>query len=222
MPPEDKKIIMGKEHQKKDDNVFKFFKEAIEDVGSVFAIDKDNRNYTSERVQLICVFTFIDVVASYWYEYLGKNGTQKERFINWVKQYCLTEKNDQYTGTDFVNLTDENMYAFRSSMVHFFGIAGLEGNYKISIATNRIDDNLIKKWQNGFREHGHLVIIIKPKKLYNLILEGAVLMLNEWKEIINDAQSDGDKKWRHIFGIDRIYQKIQNEGAAKVMLPENK
>ena len=45
-------------------------------------------------------------------------------------------------------------------------------------------------------------------------------MLNEWKKIIAESQSDEVKKWQHIEGIDRIYQKIQLEGAAKVAISE--
>ena len=212
---------LGLEHQKKDDVVFKFFfKEAMEDIGSVFAIDEKKRNYTSERVQLICVFTFVDVVASYWYEYLGKTGTQQDRFLEWVKRYCLIKENSEYTGTDFEHLTAENFYAFRSSMVHFFGIAGLDGDYKLSIATNSVPDELVEQWRKVFRDRGSPVLIIKPKKLYDLVLNGAEAMLNEWKIIINESQNDEVKKWQHIEGIDRIYQKVQLEGAAKVAIPE--
>lgn len=211
---------LGQFHQKKDDAVFKFFREAMEDIGSVFAMDEQKHNYTSERVQLVCVFTFVDVVASYWYEYLNKTGTQRERFVEWVERYCLAAENQECTGTDFEHLTTRNFYAFRSSMVHFFGIAGLEDDYKLSIATNRIEDELVEKWRQGFRERGAHVLIIKPKKLYNLILEGAMLMLGEWKKIIDEAKNDEDKKWQHIEGIDRIYKKIQLEGAAKVSVPE--
>ncbi len=217
---DERKQQLGREHQKKDNAVFKFFKEATDDISSVFAVDAEKRNYTSERVQLVCVFTFIDVVASYWYEYLGKIGTQRDRFVEWVEQYCLTEKNQEYAGTDFVQLTAANFYAFRSSMVHFFGIAGLEGDYMLSIATNRISDDLIEQWRKGFRERGNHVLIFKPKKLHNLVLEGAVMMLDEWRKIIDESQSDETKKWQHIEGIDRIYQKIQLEGAAKVAIPE--
>ena len=212
---------LGREHQKKDDLVFRFFREVMEDIGSGFAMDEKKRNYTAERTQLICVFTFIDVIASYWYEYLGRNGTQRGRFVEWVQRYCLTDDNSEYTGTDFAHLTAENLYAFRSSMVHFFGIAGLEGDYKLTIATNRISDELIEKWRRGFRERGEHVLIIKPKKLYNLMLEGAVKMLDEWRAIIDEAQNNEARKWEHIEGIDRIYQKIQLEGALKVNIPES-
>lgn len=217
---DEKKQQLGHDHQEKDNLVFKFFKESMEDIGSVFAMDDKECNYTSERVQLICVFTFVDVVASYWYEYLGRDGTQRERFLEWVQQYCLTEGNPEYAGTDFARLTSDNLYAFRCSMVHFFGIAGLKGDYKLTIATNRIADELIEKWKQGFREHGEHVLIVKPKKLHNLMLEGAIRMLDEWREIINEAQNDEVKKWEHIESIDRIYQKIQLEGALKVNLPE--
>ena len=218
----DRRQRLGREHQKKDDAVFKFFREAMEDIGSAFVVDDKKRNYTSERVQLICVFTFIDVVASYWFEYLGRNGTQREHFLTWVQEYCLTERNPKYSKTDFVNLTATNLYAVRCSMVHFLGIAGLGGDYKLTFATNRMSDDFIEKYRKGFRDHGHQVLIVKPKSLHNLILEGTVLMFDDWKKVIDEAQTDEGKKWGHIEGIDRLYQRIQIEGAAKVSIPENK
>jgi len=175
---------LGRDHQKKDDLVFRFFRESMEDIGSVFAMDDKKRNYTSERVQLICVFTFVDVIASYWFEYLGRNGTQRERFLEWVQRHCLTEGNPEYAGTDFAHLTPENLYAFRSSMVHFFGIAGLEGDYKLTIATNRIADDLIEKWKRGFRERGEQVLIVKPKKLHNLILKVRLRCLTSGEQLL--------------------------------------
>ena len=208
---------LGRDHQKKDDAVLKFFlKEATEDIASVFAMDSEHRNFTSERVQLICVFTLVDVIANYWYEYLGKNGTQRDRFLEWVKKYCLVDTNPEYRDTDFVHLSAENLYAVRSSMVHFLGIAGLDGEYKLTFATNRMSDDFIARYQKGFRERGHHVLVVKPKKLHNLILEGTILMFSDWKKVINEAQSDEGKKWQHIEGIDRIYQKVQLEGALKI------
>src|SRR3990167_1224541 len=102
---DEKKQQLGHTHQKKDDDVFKFLKEATEDIASVFAMDLEQRNYTTERVQLICVFTLIDVIANYWYEYLEKNGTQRDRFLEWVKKYCLTNSNPEYSGTDFIHIS---------------------------------------------------------------------------------------------------------------------
>ncbi|TSC76390.1 MAG: hypothetical protein G01um101429_1159 [Parcubacteria group bacterium Gr01-1014_29] len=217
---DEKRQQLGLTHQKKDDSVFKFFKEATEDIASVFAMDLEHRNYTTERVQLICVFTLIDVIANYWYEYLRKNGTQQERFLAWVKKYCLTDSNPEYRGTDFAHLSAENLYAVRSSMVHFLGIAGLGDKYKLTFATNRMSDEFIAKYQKRFQDYGHHVLVVKPKKLHNLILEGTVLMLMEWKKVIDEAQTDEATKWQHIEGIDRIYQKIQLEGAVKVAIPE--
>jgi hypothetical protein len=219
---EDSKLELGHGHQKRDDAVFKFFKETMEDIGSAFLTDPEHRNYTSERVQLICVFTFIDVLASYWYEYLGLNGTQQERFVAWAERYCLAEKNPEYLGTDFGNLTVANFYALRCSMVHFFGIAGLEGDHVLSIATNRVSDDLLEQWRKDFRARGHQVLIFKPKKLYDLVLEGALVMLDEWKQVIDESQSDETIKWQYIEGINRIYQKIQLEGAALVVVPDKK
>ena len=45
-------------------------------------------------------------------------------------------------------------------------------------------------------------------------------MLDEWKEIVNEAQDDENKKMAHVEGIDRIFQKINAEGAFKIKMPE--
>lgn len=215
-----RKQQLARDHQKKDDAVFQFFKVASEEINSVFATDH-GRHYTSERVQLVCVFTLIDVVANYWFEYLGRpDGKPRTRFEEWMTAYCLTEKNPEYVGTDFINLSCGDLYATRSSLVHFFGLAGLSGSHKLVFATNGISDDFIEKYKKGFQERGHLVLIVKPKKLHNLVLEGVLLMMFEWKQTIADAQSDEIKKWQYIEGINRIYQKIQLEGAMKVEIPK--
>lgn len=215
-----KQIDLRKDHQRKDGAVFTFFKEAMEDIGSIFAIDDQKRNYTAERTQMICVFAFIDILASYWYEYLNQQGTPKERYLAWYQRYCINKDNKEYGNTDFKLLTAKDCYALRNSMVHFLGIAEAESDYKFVLATNRIPDEQIRKFTDGFKKRGHTVIIIRPKKFYNLVLEGAILMLDDWRGIINQAQTDTVKKWEHIEGIDRIYNKTRTEGAAKVPLPE--
>lgn len=217
---DEKRQQLGQEHQKKDDAVFKFFREAMEDVGSVFRTDEQQRIYASERAQTVVVFTFADVVANYWYEYLDKTGKPSERFLTWINRYCINEHNSSYCGTDFTKLSAERMYSFRSSMVHFLGISNpKEEKVAIGITSNRISDDEIQKWRAGFQQAGHTAIIFKPKQLYNLILDGAMLMLDDWKNIIDLSQTDEIKKWEHIEGIDRIYRKIRLEGAVLVAVP---
>jgi hypothetical protein len=211
---------LAREHQQKDDAVFQFFKIATEEINSVFAVRADGKNYTSERVQLVCIFTLVDIVANYWYEYLGRtNGTPRSRFEEWVNKYCLNDQNPEYVGTDFVYLTANDIYATRSSLIHFFGMSGLSGRHKLTFATNSISDDFIARYKKKFQERGHSILVVKPKKLHNLVLEGTLLMLFDWKQIIAEAQRDEEKKWQHIEGIDRIYQKIQLEGAMKVEIP---
>lgn len=218
---DDARVKFGQGHQKRDDAVFKFFKQVMEDVGTAFRTDKQNRPYIAERAQVTVAFTFVDVLSSYWYEYAGKTGTQSERFIEWVGRYCLTQNNPLYDHTDFAKLSVERMYSFRNSMVHFFGISNpLEENIAIGIVSPRVLDDEIQRWRKAFEMAGHTAIIFTPKQLYDLVLEGSLLMLDEWKTVIELSQTDEAKKWGHIEGIDRIYKKIQLEGAALVEVPQ--
>ncbi len=215
MTPE--QIMMAQAHAKKDDAVFKFFKEVMDDVSSVFQTNEHGRSYVAERAQTVVAFTFADVVASYWYEYQGSTGTPRERFTSWINQYVFTPSNEEYEGSVFEELSPDLLYALRSSMVHFFGVAGdPKGIINIGITSISVPPDEIERWRAGFEAAGKKAVMFTPKQLYNLLLEGAVLMLDEWKEIIDLSQTDDQHKLAHIQGIDRIYQKIMLEGAAIV------
>lgn len=204
-------------HADKDDKVFRFFREAMEDIGSVFRLDDQKRDMIAQRAQLISVFTFIDVLASYWYEYLGKSGTQQERFLAWCDKYCFVDGNPEYKD-DLSKLTSTRLYPFRCSMVHFLGISSPSEGNTITIAPNDSTITLLDKWRKGLKERGHEVLLIRPKALHNLVLEGAIRMLDEWRKNIDDSHADEAKKMEHVEGIDRIFRKIMVEGAVKVAL----
>lgn len=219
----DQKQKLWDEHVFKDKEVFRFFNDVINDIGSVFRIHESGHDMVAQRVQLTTTFTFIDVVASYWYEYLGKNGTQRERFEEWLKKYCLTEENHEYKNDkELQKFTATRLYSFRSSMVHFFGMSEPSEGYFIAITPNNTPEEEVERWRLGFDAKKHPTIIVKPKRLHDLMTEGGILMLNEMHKNIEDSRFDESKKWAHVEGIDRIFQKVMKEGAVKIVIPEKK
>jgi hypothetical protein len=211
---------LAQEHAKKDTEVFKFFDVMSKDIGSSFRTEPSGKyDVVAQRVQLVAVFTFVDVVASYWYEYLNKTGTQKERFLRWSEAFCFIADNPQFSG-DVTLLNSKSLYTIRSSLVHFFGLG--EG-VPIMIAPNRSTTAQMNAWRATLKTIGRVDIpLLSPKDIYNLFLEGAILMLSGWKTNVADAQTDEGKKWMHIEAIDRIHRKIMKEGAILVPIPEQK
>lgn len=217
------RIGLAKTHQEKDDRVFGFFDAALKDIGTVFKRDQNGRSFASERMQLIAVFSLIDIIASYWFEYQGKNKKKTghgERFAAWINEYGLAPRNHSYSGTDFAKLTTERLYHFRCSMIHFMGMSDGKARPAICIASNEIKKSEVQKMREGFRKRGVQVVIFKPKQLYNLICDGVIEMMDDWKEIILESDKDDTMKWAHMEGIDRIFQRIEFEGAARVDLPK--
>ena len=104
-------------------------------------------------------------------------------------------------------------------MVHFFGLSDIKKNTRFAIASNDISKDEFEKFEKGLKKEGISTYMIQTRKLHNLVTEGGILMMNEWRDIINKSQTDEKEKWRHIKGIDRIYKKIMQEGAIKI--PKN-
>ncbi len=215
MRENDQNIIT--EHNRKEKEVFRFFEDSTRDIGGVFAVTDKDIEVTGTRVQFVIIFTFIDILGSYYYEYQGKTGTQKGRFIEWLNKYCLTKENKNYREI-FNQISAEKLYSFRSSMVHFFGLGpNVRGEGHFMLVPNdeelkKIAYNFIKNQKNK----GVILFPLESKLFYDLVTQGAILMLNEWSEIINKSQTDKIKQNSHIAGIGRIHHKIMHEGAVMV------
>lgn len=212
------------QHKEKDDKIFRFFREVLEDIGTIFVTNDKGKELVSSRVQVIAVFTLADIVASYWFAYHDKTGTPTERFITWVNSYCLIPENKAFPNSTYSDISAERLFKLRNSLVHFFGLAsGKDEVHNFAISPNNENwMEVTKKLQKTLEKKGQKICVIESKKFYNLVLEGAILMLDEWKLVIDEAQDNEEKKVSHIEGIDRIFQKIETEGALKIQKPEEK
>lgn len=212
------KTLMEKNHSEKDKMVFQFFGDTLEDIGTIFHKNQKGLEVVSSRVQLIAIFTLVDVLASYWYEYHNQTGEGKPRarFVSWMNEFCFTDVNKDFPGSEYQKITADRLYDFRSSLVHFFGLSRTDED-TFGIVP---DDEEAKRLMEGFikrqRNKGKTMYMVDSKKLHSLVSEGAILMLNGWSQTINEAQTNEGKKWSHIEGIDRIYKKVMLEGAVRV------
>lgn len=168
---------------------------------------------------MIVAFSVIDVLGSYWYEYLNRTGKTNERAMAWYDTFCASDENPEYK--DLIReVSSERLYKTRNSIVHFFGLGRLEvdGNGKpqeiaISIAANDLTDKQKNQMEAAFAARSHKVLLLRPVDFLNLVREGSILMLSKWKDIIFAAQKDPTKEKEHIEGILRIWTKINLEGA---------
>ncbi|OGM93190.1 hypothetical protein A2333_00460 [Candidatus Wolfebacteria bacterium RIFOXYB2_FULL_49_7] len=203
---------MIEKHNERKKEVVDFINDVIRDINSIFLCDYPS----SPRIQAIIVFSLLDILASYWYEYDGKCETQSKRFTSWLRTFCLIGQNVEYVkNTRWHKLSSERLWHLRNSLVHFFGLSNESDGIYMALASNKFSDKEVDEYESGINKLGEsLVIMVKPKDLYELIKQGGILMLKDWIKNIHEAQAGNNERGvRHIDGIERIYKKIQSEGA---------
>ncbi len=113
-------------------------------------------------------------------------------------------------------LSAERLYSFRNSLVHFFGLGEEKEGVYMALAPNNLPDQLHDKWQKEFLKRGKRTVVIRSQDFYDLVREGAILMLGEWQDIIKQAQTNRKREQDYVDGIKRVRSKIEKEGAVRV------
>lgn len=207
-------------HIERDKEVFEFFSNIATESNIVFLKAENGTDRIPLRTQMIISFTLMDVLASYWYEYLGKTATITVRSCSWYDTFCKTEKNTEYIKDKQLKiLGSERLYQFRNSLVHFMGMSEGKDNIYMSLASNDLPEDEKDKFIKGLETKDYKNIIIRPNDFHNLIKQGGIMMLNEMQKIIEQSHTDDGKKKEHIDGIERIFNKIQLEGAVGIYKP---
>lgn len=151
------------------------------------------------RTLAILSFAKIEVFACYWALYNGNSEKKnKEKMITWMDEFLLSNNNQELSGfPHYKKITSEDLYQLRCNLMHFFSCT-----YK-TIGICNGDERTLKKC---FTDCG---IFISNMSLNLLIYEGAKMML----EILLD---EANKTECHEKGIERIYEKIKNEGGLQL------
>lgn len=208
-------------HPERDKVVFEFFSNIVTESNIVFLKADNNVDRIPLRIQMIISFTLMDVLASYWYEYLGKVATISTRSCSWYDTFCKTERNTEYNRDKQLKiLSSERLYQFRNSLVHFMGMSEIKENLYMSLASNDLPENEKELLIKGLETKGHRTVVIRPNDFHKLIKQGGILMLNEMQKVIEQSHTDNEKKKEHIEGIERIFNKIQLEGAVGIYRPK--
>ena len=147
------------------------------------------------RTLALLSFAKIEVFSCYWALYNGNNEKKnKEKMITWMDEFLLSNKNKELSDFLIYNtISSDNLYQLRCNVMHFFSCT-----YK-TIGILNGDE---RKSEKCLTDSG---IFISNMSLNLLIYEGAKMML----KILLDER---DETSEHIEGIERIYEKIKNEG----------
>lgn len=86
----------------------------------------------------------------------------------------------------------------------------------VALVPNNFSEVTKHTWETEFLKRGKKSVLIRPCDFYNLVRNGALLMFNEWQSAIAKAQTDPKWEEDYICGIERVWSKVQQEGAIVV------
>lgn len=188
--------------------------DADEEISMVFNFrNQEEQDIISANVQLILIFTFIDILGNYYNAYLGEKGSSHtKKFNDFVEKFCLVNENIYFRDRKHMqNITSESLRNLRNGLVHFYGI-GIQKN--IIIASNTISDNNIIDIVNKNSLDKNPIIIV-PDELQKIIHEGSQLFMKKFN--INE-QHTPEEKLEKMDAVDRILKKIAEEGGVLIRL----
>lgn len=216
---EDKQKKKLETHQQKEKEIVDFLLQAVEEAKHAFQKTEKGNDILPARVQLLVCFSMIDIFGSYWHSYLTeKTSTQSNRATQWLEKFCFSEKNKDNIA-NFKEMDVSLTLSLRNSIVYFFALPKPEGNNPgIVLIQNNFPDNQIEIHKKKFKNRGVKILYIKPAWIKDWLIKGAELMFEEMVKNIELSKTDNEKAWNHIDGINRIYEKIQFEGAKRIDL----
>lgn len=209
------------EHDEREKKVIRFLNDVVKEA-NVIALKNRGNDVISSRIQMIVVFSVIDVYSNYWREYYEKNYQHEKRFRKWYDTFCRTEKNEFYKENKdrWEKISSQRIYQLRNSLVHFFGLSNAEADKEnlihFSLTFNSQDMKQIEDWEKAFEEEASPTFTIRPIDFYKLVKAGAKIMLLEWVDLIKDSKKNPTTEKSHIEGIERIYNRYKKEGAVNI------
>lgn len=188
--------------------VMSFLSKADEEISDIFCFqNQDKKDAISASVQLILVFTFIDIVANYYHAYQGiKDSGPTKKFYDFVENFCFTEKNIYFKERKYMkNITVDDLKNLRNGLVHFYGI-GTQKN--IIIASNGMKKDEISKAVNEHSINKEPIVVI-PMELYTIVQGGTELFFKKFNII---EEHTAQEKMEKMSAVNRILEKIYKEG----------
>lgn len=197
-------------------NVTESLVKTSQDLNTLFYKTPEDKEVIPSLMQMIGVFTVIDVFGSYWFEYLGKHGTHSERFDEFINKFCFTSDNSEFVERKYLGkITAENLRSLRNSIVHFYGLGKNHGFCIIANPSKTAQVEKIDLAVRGFKKYKNDLIFIQPIELKKIIIEGGVQMVKHFH--MEGASAKSTKEVMSYFhSLGRIYSKLEEEGAMNV------
>lgn len=211
----DQKMLKINEHEKREKEVLSFFKEIMAEAEVVNLKDPNGNDLISSRIQMLVVFSIVDVLASYWYEYSGQTGKTNERAQKWYDAFCAIERNKHYQNL-WRDVSSSRLYIFRNALVHFFGLGEQNEEISILLGQNNLPEKTREMLHAELLAKNHKTIVVRPKDFFDMVAEGAIIMLSDWGNTIKEAQRSREREKEYIAGIERVWKKVKKEGAVRV------
>ncbi len=190
---------------------------AVDEIEDLFRIvNQDGKGVISARLQLIALFTLIDILGNYYNEFLGKGSTtHTERFNTFVETFCFSDQNEKFKERKHMKGINANtLRNLRNGLVHFYGIGTQKDIIIISSDLVSSADEKADEIMKGIQRSSISKdpVIVEPSELKDIIKRGASLMAYQFG--IDDVEAVSDAyKLGQAQAIDRVWKKIMAEGS---------
>lgn len=209
-----------KEHDSKEKEVFSVLNEIVGELNQLFFKPEGQGERIPLRMQMIGIFTVIDVFANYFdeYEYNGSTGSSEIRVKRYIDKFILTEDNVEYKNRIYLKRMDsEKLYKLRCGLIHFYGIA-TEGVVIVPNNPNVMTKDKFDEIDQKFKNKGRYLTFVQPWELKKIVINSALEMLEFMKAKALYPDATDKDKMQHVKRIDRIAEKLKREGAKNVPL----
>lgn len=167
------------------------------------------------RTRLLIAFALLEVLCGVFDKYHDLNLTNRPLLKRWLREYCLTPKNQAYANHPYLKrIDDERLYKFRNSIMHAFAIPESEGGVAVIVVNGSELDSKLQKMDAALSRKGITAIFISPDSLTGLFAAGAKILMSEMFVSVDAATP------QHLEGMSRVRREFFRRGSKKMSLTQ--
>lgn len=183
----------------------------IEEFNATLNLIKEDKGLI--RMRLLIAFSFLEVMCGIYNQYYNLGLADRRLLKQFMKNYCLNDKNQPYKNHHYLNKIDEYyLYNLRCSIVHAFALPEHKDEDKTCVLFINGDEEheVIKEKDKEFSSQGFIPVFIDPDSLMRLFLRAGEMFFKEMK----NKQENASKK--DVDAISRVAKEFYRRGAKKI------
>lgn len=163
-----------------------------------------NNNKNLVRIRILISFSLLEVLCVIFNQYYDLKLADRALLKKFIKDFCLTDKNEFYKNHPYLNRIDEGyLYELRCSITHAFALPEQKNNLAVTFPNGPENTSFIKEIEKGFKEKGLNPVFISPDSLLRLFLKGGMMLVTEmFPNIINEPTKE------QLEAIQRVYKEV--------------